>query len=201
MGDHLKFFEWGVAMRPLANQAVSGDTYLILPSPTGVLVGVLDGLGHGDEAARAAIIAADTLKRNAHQSLVSLFEVCHAALRKTRGVVMSLAYFDIRNQTMSWLGVGNVEGVLLRAKEDVKPAREGLLLRGGVVGYQLPALHPSLLPMMAGDVLALATDGIRGTFPEELRLADTPQQNADRILTGFGKETDDALILVLRFRG
>ncbi len=188
-------------MRPLAKQAVSGDKYLITPSPVGVLAAVLDGLGHGEEAARATEIAVATLKKNAHQSLTSLFEICHTALSKTRGVVMSLASFDMLNQTMSWLGVGNVEGLLLRARGDLRPMRESLLLRSGVVGYQLPSLRTSVLPVMVGDLLAFATDGIRGTFSEGLSPADPPQQNADRILAAFGKGTDDALVLVLRFRG
>ncbi len=201
MADYLSFFEWGVAMRPLTEQAVSGDKYLITPSPSGILVAVLDGLGHGEEAARAAEIAVATLEKNTHQSVISLFAICHKALLKTRGVVMSLASFDMRDQTMSWVGVGNVEGILLRAREDLKPVCESLLLRGGVVGYQLPPLRVSVLPVMEGDLLAFATDGIRGAFPEGLSLVAPSQQNADRILSGFGKETDDALIFVLRFRG
>jgi len=201
LADYLSLFEWGVAMRPLAKQAVSGDKYLITPSSAGVLVAVLDGLGHGEEAAQASEIAVGTLEKNAHQSLTSLFAICHAALPKTRGVVMSVASFDVRNRTMSWLGVGNVEGVLLRARGDVRPPRENLLLRAGVVGYQIPGLRPSVVPIMDGDLLALATDGIRGAFTEALSPADPPQKNADRILADFGKETDDALVLVLRFRG
>jgi negative regulator of sigma-B (phosphoserine phosphatase) len=201
MGDYLSFFEWGVAMRPLLGQPVSGDQYLIAPSPGGILVAVLDGLGHGEEAARAAEIAVTTLKKNTHQSLTSMFEVCHTTLSKTRGVVMSTASFDVCNRTVSWVGVGNVEGILLRAKGDPRPAHEVLLLRGGVVGYQLPSLRVSVLPIMEGDILAFATDGIRHNFSEGLSPDDSPQQNADRILTCFGKETDDALVLVLRFRG
>jgi len=199
--DYLSYFEWGVAMRPLANQTVSGDKYLITPSPVGVLVAVLDGLGHGEDAAQAAETAVAILEKNAHQPLTSLFEICHKALLKTRGVVMSLASFNMPNRTMSWLGVGNVEGVLVRAKEDLSPTREGLLLRGGVVGYQLPSLRVSVLQVMEGDLLALATDGIRESFPERLSPGESPQQNADRILAEVGKETDDALVLVLRFRG
>ncbi len=201
MADYLSFFEWGVAMRPLSGQAVSGDQYLITPSPGGVVVAVLDGLGHGEEAARAAEIAVATLKQNVHQPLNSLIAICHTALSKTRGVVMSMASFDLCNRTMSWLGVGNVAGILLRAKGDPRPAYEDLLLRGGVVGYQLPSLRVSVLPVMEGDLLAFATDGIRDNFSEGLSPDDTPQQNADRILARFGKETDDALVLVLRFLG
>ena len=69
------------------------------------------------------------------------------------------------------------------------------------MGYQLPSLRISTLPVLEGDLLAFATDGIRDNFSQGLSPDDTPQQNADRILTRFGKETDDALVLVLRFKG
>ena len=33
---------------------------------------------------------------------------------RTRGVVLSIALFNAENNTMTWLGVGNVDGLLLR---------------------------------------------------------------------------------------
>jgi serine phosphatase RsbU (regulator of sigma subunit) len=35
-----------------------------------------------------------------------------------------------------------------------------VLLRSGVVGYQLPTLRASTLPIAPGDLLIFATDGI-----------------------------------------
>jgi hypothetical protein len=58
-----------------------------------------------------------------------------------------------------------------------------------------------MLPIRRGDTLVLATDGIRASFAEELSLRDPPQQIADHILARFGKDTDDALVLVARFVG
>ena len=44
---------WGVASRPSPGEVASGDLHLIQPTMDGVLLAVVDGLGHGD-AARAA---------------------------------------------------------------------------------------------------------------------------------------------------
>jgi phosphoserine phosphatase RsbX len=52
-----------------------------------------------------------------------------------------------------------------------------------------------------GDVLALATDGIRPTFPEHIRQGERPQDSVDRILAACAKGTDDALVLVARYQG
>jgi negative regulator of sigma-B (phosphoserine phosphatase) len=95
---------------------------------------------------------------------------------------------------------------LLRAA-GVPPTRETLLTRGGVVGYQLPPMRTSYLPIAAGDLLIFTTDGIRGGFTADLSLIDPllrhqdAREIADRILARFGKTTDDALVLVARYLG
>ena len=50
----LPFLEWGAAGRPMPGEMVSGDQYVVWPLPDGVLLAVVDGLGHGPAAAAAA---------------------------------------------------------------------------------------------------------------------------------------------------
>ena len=69
------------------------------------------------------------------------------------------------------------------------------------MGYQLPTLQASVIPIRRGDTLILATDGIRSNFAEGLTMSDPPQKMAEHILDRHGKDTDDALALVVRFRG
>src|SRR4051794_39742540 len=128
--------EWAVAARTLAGQGESGDAGLVVSLADGALVAVIDGLGHGGEAATAASAAVRVLSAAAHGSTVDLARRCHAALHGTRGAVMTLACLDAARGTLEWLGIGDVEGVLMRAAGP--PARERVLQRGGVVGYQLP---------------------------------------------------------------
>jgi phosphoserine phosphatase RsbX len=193
--------EWGVATAALPGQAGSGDECLVKSFASGVLVAAIDGLGHGEEAGAAARIAVRTLEQHAHESVIFLVKRCHTSLRRTRGVVMSLASFSARDETMTWVGVGNVEGLLLGADPGSRPRREVLLLRGGVVGDLLPTLHASLIPVMRGDTLIFATDGVRSSFLDDLVPGDPPQQMANRILARHGKGTDDALVLVARYLG
>src|SRR2546425_10994289 len=109
------FLEWGVATFALAGASLSGDRHVVLPTPKGGLVGVVDGLGHGQEAAAAADIAVATLCHHAEEAIIGVFQQCHERLRRTRGVVMSLASFTRAPGTMTWMGIGNVEGLVCRA--------------------------------------------------------------------------------------
>lgn len=193
--------EWGVAARALPGEAHSGDAHLVEPFTDGVLVAVVDGLGHGDEAAEAARSALEVLGRHAQEPPVSLVRRCHEGLSGTRGVAMSLASFAMSTHTMSWLGVGNVEASLFRSRPGSRPMRDSLILRGGVVGYRLPPLHPSVLAIGPGDVLVLATDGIGGYSLDGLGLSGQPTSIAEGILARFARETDDALVLVARCLG
>jgi negative regulator of sigma-B (phosphoserine phosphatase) len=193
-----RLVDWAIATRMHRGQVVSGDLHVVAPFAGGVLVAVVDGLGHGPDAAEAARVAAAVLQEAAGQPVTSLVERCHAALRRTRGAVLSVASFDARAGTMTWLGVGNVEGSLFRADGT---RREALLLRGGVVGYQLPILRAAVLPIAPGDVLILATDGIRGDFTACVPVGRPPEQVADDIIGGHAKSDDDALVLVAGYLG
>lgn len=193
--------EWSVSARPLRGQPASGDLAVVRPFDRGVLVGVVDGLGHGAEAAYAARLAVAELEQHAEESVLALVRRCHTALRGTRGVVMSLASLNAQDDTLTWLGVGNVEGVLVRARPDGGPLRENVLLRGGVVGHDLPPLQAAVVPVAEGDGLAFATDGIRAEFITAFSANGTPARQAADLMKRFTKETDDALVLVARYLG
>jgi negative regulator of sigma-B (phosphoserine phosphatase) len=193
--------EWGVAGRSFDGGPESGDQHLVELFPNGVLVAVIDGLGHGPRAATAGETAVMALKGHGHEPVAPLLKRCHEMLRRTRGVVMSMASFNALDDTMTWLGVGNVKGLLLFAGGSGGASRERLLLRGGVVGYNLPTLRPASVPVSHGDTLIFATDGLRSVFAEELTLGEAPQQMADHILSQYRRGTDDAMVLVARYVG
>jgi len=193
--------DWSVASRPIAGQTVSGDLHLVKPCGPGVLLAAIDGVGHGDEATAAARVAANILERDAGKSVITLVKECHEALLNTRGVVMTLAMLNAVDDTVTWLGVGNVEGRLLRADASAVPPSEHVLLRGGMIGYQLPALHASVFPVSPGDLLIFATDGLHSGFSSAINHIEPPKLMAARILVQYFKGTDDALVLVARYLG
>jgi negative regulator of sigma-B (phosphoserine phosphatase) len=193
--------EYGVAKFVLPGQGESGDHHLVCCNRNGILVAAIDGIGHGEEAANASKAAAALLRSCADQPIISLVERCHERLRGTRGVVLSLAFIDSEHGMMTWLGVGNVQGVLMRAEAKKRNGQESLLLRAGVVGSQLPAVQATVLPIEQGDTLFFATDGVRSDFSVSLSARENPQRAADRILRQYRSGNDDALVLIVRLTG
>jgi hypothetical protein len=168
--------------------------------PEGVLAAVIDGVGHGNEAADAARIAVSTLTSSPPEDTVSLVWRCHEALKETRGVVMTLLCFS-PNGAMTCVAVGNIEGVMFRCDASGRTHANHIVLRGGVVGHRLPPLHAERVTLMPHDTVIVATDGIRPEFSDDFVPGEEPQAIADQILARYRKGTDDALVLVVRYLG
>jgi negative regulator of sigma-B (phosphoserine phosphatase) len=191
--------DWGVAALALPGQVECGDMALVKDFEGGTLVAAVDGIGHGPEAATAAKIALASLEMDPQEPVISLVVRCHEALRGTRGVVMSLASYSARHSLLTWIGIGNVAGILLRKAPAAGAAHEALLLRAGVIGSQLPPLQASVIPANTGDTLVFATDGVRTDFVTSVLLGASSRRGAERILADHKKGTDDGLVVVVRF--
>jgi negative regulator of sigma-B (phosphoserine phosphatase) len=189
----------GTAGRPLDGEGRSGDLAVFAPYDGGALAACIDGLGHGDDAADASAAAAEILAAHAGEAPQALLQRCHEALHRTRGVVMTLAWFDVAGATMTWTGVGNVEGRLVRAAGDLPGRHDSPVVFGGVVGYQLPRVKPTTVALEPGDTVVFATDGISPAFSVSLTAGLEPQVQADRVLEHHARDSDDALAVAVRF--
>ena len=193
--------EWGVATKRRRGEATSGDLAVVSPRTDGTLVAAIDGLGHGHEAAHAAGTAAGAVRESPPQELVGLVQRCHVALKGTRGAAISLAFVSASQSTITWVGVGNVEGRVLSGQPGVTRPKRSLALERGVPGHNLPQLRPVTLDVRPGDVLILATDGIAAAFADSLDISGSPQAISERILTRHWKRQDDALVVAVRYLG
>jgi hypothetical protein len=187
---------WGWAGQAL--EVESGDLHVVAPFEGGALVALIDGLGHGPEAASAALAAAAVLGAHAGEPVGVLVQRCHDALRKTRGAVLSVASFRACDSSVTWLGVGNVDAIVVDGRGN---RRAAICSRGGVVGYQLPALCSATVEVYSGDVLVMVTDGIHSGFLAGLACDGSPQAIAESILDRFAKGSDDAHVVVARYLG
>ena len=193
--------DWGVATQRRRGEATNGDLGVVSVLPEGVLVAAIDGLGHGQEAAHASREAGEVVRGRADESLVQLVERCHDALRGTRGAVMGLAFLSHVTRTMSWLGVGNVEGIMFSVEPWAPGPKARLAIGGGVLGHELPGVSIATVDVRPGDVLILATDGIEPAFSDSVDLSGSMQAISERILARHAKSLDDALVLAVRYLG
>lgn len=186
--------QFGVINRALKGQTACGDAYFIKEFENKVLIAVVDGLGHGPDAAVAAERAVEYIADHHKGSLTEIIEGSHERLKETRGAVAGIALIDRDRSVFRYSGVGNID-IRVRARTKIRP-----ISVNGILGHNLRKVREEAFPYSAGDMIILHSDGISGNFdlnryPPEL-FRQHPQEIAKRIAAEFGRERDDLTIVV-----
>lgn len=190
--------EWDAAATPIPGERALGDRAVVAFAGERALAGAVDGLGHGPDAAAAARAAVSVLQGSAARDLTATVLECHHALHDTRGAALSLASIDVGKQTLTWIGIGNVEARLLHGAGAFADT-ESLLLHSGIVGHELSHLSAQTTKIARGDLLIFATDGIARDFADDLVTTGSCREIAHGILDRHARGSDDALVLVARY--
>jgi len=191
-----RWLEFGAATRPYRYQRENGDAFVVRQWDGSALTGVIDGLGHGQFAQRAAQAARQYVEQHFDRPLEDLFRGAGRACRATRGVVMALARFDFAGPTVAVANVGNVE---VRLIGSVTPVN--LIVRRGIIGLNAPQPITTVCPWGPASFLVMHSDGVSSHWDWK-NFRDLAQESsgtlAQRLLVAHGKTEDDATVLVVR---
>jgi anti-sigma regulatory factor (Ser/Thr protein kinase) len=146
---------FGVATRPCPLMSVNGDTFVIHEWGESALVGVIDGLGHGQFAYRAAQAARQYVERHYDQPLAEIFRGVARTCQATRGVVMGLARFDWGRATLTFASVGNVEARVFGSPEPMN-----FVFPRGILGLNARRPVVTQQPWALSNVMVLYSDGL-----------------------------------------
>src|SRR3954447_25696807 len=78
------------ATRPYPTEVENGDVWHVDWQSKGCRIAVIDGLGHGPQAAAASANARDALRAPPEAHPVEALRLCHEALRGTRGAAIGI---------------------------------------------------------------------------------------------------------------
>jgi serine phosphatase RsbU (regulator of sigma subunit) len=176
---------------------VSGDAWQVDWDGGVCRIAVVDGLGHGPQAATAALAATADLAAHPARDPVAAIQGCHEALTGTRGAALLVARVDLRVRQLTIAGVGNVEAQLWQ-----NGRTQHLMSDRGIVGSVLPRIRPVALTLDADWLLLMYTDGIRNRFDlgAVRETAADGRGCAEALLAGWSRPTDDASVLVAQPR-
>ena len=186
----------GAASHPHPRQKINGDAFVIKSVDSSTLVGVIDGVGHGEHARRAAFAARGYIQRHAGQPLGDLFKGVDRACRATRGVVMAMARLTWNSAAMSHASVGNIEARLRSTREGRR-----FVVRRGILGFNAPVPVVTDHPWGADEILVLHSDCISAqwSWDDEPTLWHRGADHiARRLLRKHSKNEDDATVLVVK---
>ena len=185
----------GAVCTPLRGEVACGDAWRIVVAPRRVVVMLVDGLGHGPDAAAAAAAATAALPSLTGESPDVAVAGLAIALRNTRGAALSMAVIDEAARVIRFGGVGNVDGRVL-----VNGPTEYLVPQNGIVGAGTPAVRCVNASWPVGARLVMHSDGIgpRWRVDAYPGLANAhPALLAGVIYRDFARDRDDATVLVV----
>jgi serine phosphatase RsbU (regulator of sigma subunit) len=187
-----------VATRPASGETVNGDRAQIDWSGNRCRISVIDGLGHGLEAARDAERVAVALSEHPDLSPTDSLIFCDRVLRGQRGAAISVATIDLHAGRLSFAGLGNVEG---RFNNGIRSER--LITYRGIVGVAMRTLRTFEYSLESDWTLALHTDGVSDRFEDEAMQSSNGNldEAAHGILMRWGRDRDDATIVLVQPRG
>jgi anti-sigma regulatory factor (Ser/Thr protein kinase) len=189
--------EVGVLGRAYPGEPLSGDHAFWLWGESALVVGVVDGLGHGSDAREAADQAVEVLRAHPFLAPEVMLERCQAGLKGTRGAAVGVAQLQRGSGAVSQSCVGNVSTLVCRPGQV-----EALSCSPGVLGIGQPKLriHRAESSLRPGQLLVMHTDGLttRTTVDDAVLLRRHPLEVAHELMNRFGKNHDDALVLVAR---
>ncbi|EST39719.1 hypothetical protein N566_00275 [Streptomycetaceae bacterium MP113-05] len=182
----------GMIRLPAEGEDVCGDGCAVTGDPEAPTAMVVDGLGHGAPAERAARTALRAFEGMAADALPEIVRNLHRSLRHTRGAAVGL--LRLREGHAEYCGVGNVRLCVLSV-EDEHRRLDG---RPGVVGWNLPTPQVRTVPLRPGQVAVLYSDGIASRWshsPGPFLLRLPPELLPAALAHRHRKYRDDATAL------
>jgi anti-sigma regulatory factor (Ser/Thr protein kinase) len=147
---------WGAVCLPKPGETVCGDTWAIRREGEAALVLVVDGLGHGPDAAKAARMAVDVLEKARISAPGVLLDEIHRGISSTRGAAVGLALLEPTRGVATFAGVGNI-AARIATREG---ANRHLVSRNGIVGHNLGAPREMTVAYGPGAMLIAHSDGL-----------------------------------------
>jgi negative regulator of sigma-B (phosphoserine phosphatase) len=189
--------EYSSMIRPYLGQVVSGDSTVFQPLENGLLVAIVDVLGHGPEAHELTLVIDAFLTQHAASSASGVMTRLHRHLKGTRGAAVGLCTIDFATCRLEYVGIGNT--VIRRfGKTETR-----LVSQDGVLGQNMRTLQPQSFQLIPGDVVVLYTDGVSDRFSSDDYpgiYRHSPQEVAKNIVRRFGKDHDDAACIAVRYK-
>ena len=188
--------EIGAICLPKRGEEVSGDAWATQIDHRHSRMLVADGLGHGTAAAKASSQAVRTFHDQSHCAPLAIVEAAHAALRSTRGAALAIADIDFEQQSVCFVGVGNIAASVSSFTE-----HRNLVSHNGTVGHEVHKVQAFTYPWYTNGLLIMHSDGL----DTQWRLDRYPglRQKHPSLIAGvlyrdFHRDRDDVTVLVAR---
>lgn len=186
---------WAAVSVAKPGQEVCGDSFAVTEARGQLTMLVADGLGHGPEAADAAVEAVRLFHKLNGESVSGLLEAVHVGLRATRGAAVAILRLDETTDEVTYSGVGNIAGVLVGAAETRR-----MVSMAGTAGHNARKIQEFRYPFASGLII-LHSDGLSANWAPDRYpgLANLhPALIAGVLYRDLSRGRDDATVVVAK---
>jgi anti-sigma regulatory factor (Ser/Thr protein kinase) len=195
LGQH---FRWGAISRPAPHETLCGDSWRIAERDGKLTVMIVDGLGHGPDAARAADEAGDVFDQDPFVPLTTYLQNSAIRMQGTRGGALAAARIDAETRQVKYVGVGNIAGHLRDYGEE---AGRGLVSHNGVVGGPMRKIQEFEYVCPEEGLLVMHSDGLQSRWNLQAYpglLTRHPLMIAAILYRDFTRGRDDVTVAAVR---
>ena len=192
---------------PYPGEEVCGDAWTVIADARGLTLLVIDGLGHGPDAHRAAVAGVGVVQSHRGRAPGELIERMHDALRPTRGAAAAVARIDFETNRVTFAGVGNISASVHGADDDAMSVATGhararqLVSHNGIVGHTVRKIQEFESPWSRHAMLVMHSDGVatRWQIEQYPGLANhSASLIAAMLYRDYSRRRDDATVVVVK---
>ena len=194
--------EAAIMGRPYPGEMRSGDDGTFSWNQEKLVIGVADGFGHGALARRSSETAIGCIRELYEQGLSRVLDILNEKLSAMRGTMLTLGEVDFQKRNLEVACFGDVSATLFHRTESFHATCHSGVIpeETNVRPFQYRFDQSRMEP---GDLLVMYTDGLQDVTGKVLNDFDLRRRPAiviaQHLLENHSRETDDALILVVRF--
>jgi len=182
---------------PKPGEEVCGDGFYSITTKDHIKLFLGDGLGHGPEAAHAVQEAGAAFLSCTETYPPEILQYINTAVRKTRGLVGTVAVFDTRLKKWELCGVGNIS-----TKIHGPTFSKNYMSYNGIIGLNMPrTMHTQEFAGEKGQYLIMCSDGIKSRW-ETLKYTGISRCDlsllAASLIKDFNRNTDDVSVAVCK---
>ncbi|AEV99334.1 serine/threonine protein kinase [Niastella koreensis] len=196
---HLKppFAEIRSVVVPKPGETKCGDSFFHIENKNHIKLFLADGLGHGAEAARAVQEAGIAFANCQELDPPDILRYINLNVRKTRGLVGTVAIYDIAKKTWNLCGVGNIS-----TKISGPTMSKNYMSYNGIIGLNLPrVMNSHQIVHEKGQYLIMCSDGLRSRW-ETLKYTGILRYDLTILAASLNKDftrtTDDSSVAICK---
>jgi anti-sigma regulatory factor (Ser/Thr protein kinase) len=182
---------------PKPGETACGDGFYHVTTKECIKLFLGDGLGHGPEADKAVTAAGAAFLGSSETDPAEILRHMNNEVKKTRGLVGTVAVFDLARKTWRVCGVGNIS-----TKIQSPSNARSLMPYNGIIGLNVPrTLNAQEVPFEKGQYITMCSDGLKSKWDVSRYAAIQrydPSILSASLLKDYSRNTDDMSVAVCK---